>query len=134
MEICRAVRDLPRSPDPGLAELLLAGLPLVITDGLAAAAPTLRQAVSLFASDSISDGDRIRRGFAVLELALFLWDADGYRTLIDRQIQLVRSAGALDHLPVYLVVSALIVAWGGDFAGAEAPTGAWGSRRDHARC
>jgi hypothetical protein len=49
---------------------------------------------------------------------LFLWDVDGYRTLIDRQIQLFRNVGALDHLPVYLEVSALIVAWGGDFAGA----------------
>jgi hypothetical protein len=118
MEIARAVQNLPRSPHPGLAELLLSGLSLLTTDGLPAAAPTLRQAVSLFAGDSISDGDRIRRGFAVLESALFLWDADGYRTLLDRQIKLVRSAGALDHLPIYLVVAALIVAWGGDFAGA----------------
>jgi DNA-binding CsgD family transcriptional regulator len=118
MEVCRAVRDLPRSPHPGLAELLLAGLPLVAADGLAVAAPTLRQAVSLFAGDSISDGYRIRRGFAVLEAALFLWDVDGNRTLIDRQVQLFRNVGALDHLPVYLEVSALIVAWSGDFAGA----------------
>jgi DNA-binding CsgD family transcriptional regulator len=118
LEFSRAVRDLPRSPHPGLAELLLAGMPLVITDGLAAAAPTLRQAVSLFASDSITDGDRLRRGFTVLASTLFLWDVDDYRTLMDRQIRLVRSAGELDHLPVYLEVSALIVAWGGDFAGA----------------
>ena len=45
LEISRAARALPRSPQPGPVELLLDGLALLITDGLAAAAPTLRQAV-----------------------------------------------------------------------------------------
>jgi DNA-binding CsgD family transcriptional regulator len=39
---------------------------------------------------------------------------------MDRQIQLVRSAGALDHLPLHLEAAALIAAWSGDFAGAAA--------------
>ena len=119
-EISRAARDLPRSPHPGPAELLLAGISLMITDGLAAAAPTLRQAVSVFAGDSISDGDRLRRGFFALSPTCFLWDEDGYRTLMDRQIRLARSAGELDHLPLYLEAAALIAAWSGDFAGATA--------------
>jgi DNA-binding CsgD family transcriptional regulator len=119
-EICRAARDLPQSSHPGPAELLLAGISLMITDGLAAAAPTLRQAVSLFTGDSITDGDRLRRGFFALSPTCFLWDEDGYRRLMDRQIRLVRSAGALDHLPLYLEAIALLAAWSGDFAGAAA--------------
>ena len=119
-EVSRAARDLPRSPHPGPAELLLAGLSLLNTDGLAAAAATLRQAVNLFAGDSITDVDRLRRGYMALPSALFLWDADGYRTILARQIQLIRSAGALDHLPIYLESAALIAAWSGDFGAAAA--------------
>jgi DNA-binding CsgD family transcriptional regulator len=119
-EISRAARDLPRSPNPGPAELLLAGLSLLNTDGLAAAAPTLRQAVSLFAGDSITDGDRLQRGFFALAPALFLWDEDGYRAILAKQIQLVRNAGALDHLPLDLESASLLAGWSGDFAGAAA--------------
>jgi DNA-binding CsgD family transcriptional regulator len=119
-EVSRAARDLPRSPHPGPAELLLAGLSLLNTDGLAAAAAALRQAVNLFVGDSISDVDRLRRGYMALPSALFLWDADGYRTILARQIQLIRSAGALDHLPIYLESAALIAAWSGDFGAAAA--------------
>jgi hypothetical protein len=116
--VSRAARDLPRSPHPGPTELLLAGLSLLNTDGLAAAAPALRQAVSLFAGDGVSDVDRVRRGYMALPSALFLWDADGYQTILARQIQLIRGAGALDHLPTYLESAALIAAWSGDFGGA----------------
>jgi DNA-binding CsgD family transcriptional regulator len=119
-EISRAARDLPRPPHPGPAELLLAGISLLNTDGLAAAAPALRQAVSLFAGDSISDGDRVRRGYMALPSALFLWDEDGYRTVLARQIPLIRSAGMLDRLPIYLESAALIAAWSGDFGEAAA--------------
>jgi DNA-binding CsgD family transcriptional regulator len=76
--------------------------------------------VSLFIGDSITDSDRLRRGFFALSPICFLWDEDGYRTLMDRQIQLVRSTGALDHLPLDLEASALLAAWSGDFAGAAA--------------
>jgi DNA-binding CsgD family transcriptional regulator len=119
-EISRGARGLPRSPHPGPAELLLAGLSLLITDGLIAAAPTLRQAVSLFVGDSITDSDRLRRGFFALAPICFLWDEDGYRTLMDRQIQLIRNAGALDHLPLDLEAAAVLAVWSGDFAGAAA--------------
>jgi DNA-binding CsgD family transcriptional regulator len=119
-EISRAARYLPRSSEPGPAELLLAGLSLLNTDGLAAAATTLRQAVSLFTGDSITDSDQLRLGFFALPATCFLWDEDGYRALMDRQIRLVRSAGALDYLPHDLEAAALLAAWNGDFVGAGA--------------
>jgi DNA-binding CsgD family transcriptional regulator len=115
-EISRAARALSRSPDPGPAELLLNGLALVITDGVPAAAPTLKQAVSLFAGDSISAGDRLRWNYMALFPITLLWDADGYRAIVARQIQVARNAGALDRLPLDLESAALLAAWSGDLA------------------
>jgi hypothetical protein len=74
----------------------------------------------MFVGDSITDVDRLRRGYMALPSALFLWDADGYRTILARQIPLIRSAGALDHLPIYQESAALIAAWSGDFGAAAA--------------
>jgi len=118
--ICRAARALPRSSHPGPMELLLDGLALMITDGLAAAAPTLRQAVSLFAGDGVSAGDRLRRGWIALAAPLMLWDYEGYRAILARQVELIRSAGALDRLPIELVSAGLVAAWSGDFGLAAA--------------
>jgi DNA-binding CsgD family transcriptional regulator len=117
-EVSRAVRDLPRSPHPVPTELLLAGFSLLYTDGLAAAAATLRQAVSLFGGDSVSDNDRLRRGLMALPLALLLWDHEGCHAILARQIQFIRGLGALDHLPIYLETAATIAGLSGDFDGA----------------
>jgi DNA-binding CsgD family transcriptional regulator len=134
-EICRAARSLPRSPHPGPAELLLDGLALLTTDGLPAAAPTLRQAVSAFAGDGLSVGDGLRWGFLGGAAANLLWDYDGWRALNERQVQLARSAGALEHLPMYLESAGMIAARSGDFgvaasliAESEAVSEATGSR------
>jgi DNA-binding CsgD family transcriptional regulator len=119
-EISRAARALPRSPQPGPADLLLDGLALMITDGLPAAAPMLRQAVSLFASDNISAADRLRWSYMALMPANHLWDDDGYRAILSRHVQLGRDAGALDRLPIDLATAGVSAAWGGDFETADA--------------
>jgi DNA-binding CsgD family transcriptional regulator len=115
-EVSRAARALPRSPDPGPAELLLDGLALVITDGVPAAAPTLKQAVSLFGGDGMSAGDRLRWNYIALFPITLLWDEDGFRAIVARQIQVARNAGALDRLPLDLESAAMLAAWSGDFA------------------
>jgi DNA-binding CsgD family transcriptional regulator len=134
-EICRFARALPPSPHPGPAELLLDGLALLTPDGLGAAAPALRQALSLFASDVISARDRLRWGWLAQAAALMLWDDEGWRAILARQIQLARNAGALDRLPVDLESAGVNAAWSGDFreaaaliAEAEAVCEATGSR------
>jgi DNA-binding CsgD family transcriptional regulator len=117
-EICSAALALPRSPHPGPAELLLHGLVLLTTNGLAAAAPALRQAVSLFAGDNVSAGDRLRWSYMALFPATFLWDEDGYRAMLAQNVQLVRDAGSLDRLPIDLATVGVMAAWSGDFGAA----------------
>jgi len=118
LEISRAARALPPSDPPGPMELLLNGLALLITDGRAAAAPTLRRAISIFASADISVGDGLRWGWMAQAATNALWDDDGWRAIIARQVQIVRKAGALDRLPIYLAAMGTTTAWSGDFAAA----------------
>jgi ATP/maltotriose-dependent transcriptional regulator MalT len=47
------------------------------------------------------------------------WDSDGSTEIYERQAEIVRAAGALAELPVYLSSLALDHAWNGDFAGAR---------------
>ena len=47
-----------------------------------------------------------------------VWDNDGAHAISVRQVQLIRDAGALAELPLYLSALGLASAWMGDFAGA----------------
>jgi ATP/maltotriose-dependent transcriptional regulator MalT len=47
------------------------------------------------------------------------WDSDGSSEIYERQAEIVRAAGALAELPVYLSSLALDNAWNGDLAGAR---------------
>jgi DNA-binding CsgD family transcriptional regulator len=119
VEICRAALALPRSAHPGTAETLLDGLALMTTDGLPAAAPALRQAISALASDIVSAGNG-RWGWMATAAALLLWDDDSFRSMHAQQIQLARRSGALEQLPLYLESVGVITAWSGDFGRAAA--------------
>jgi len=118
-EVCRAARALPPATRPVRpVDLLLDGLVLLITDGRAAAAPTLREAASAFAGEEMSIDERLRWGWLATAASYAMWDNDGSRAISERQIQLARDAGALEGLPLYLVALGVAVAWSGDFAAA----------------
>ena len=118
-ELCRAAQALPPPEQPsGPLDLLLEGLALLGTDGPAAAAPALRQAVRAFASEDIPIKHRLQFGPMAQGAAIALWDEDGQRAILVRQVQLARTVGALDQLPIDLVALAIDDAWRGDFAGA----------------
>ena len=139
LEVSRAARNLPPpvgSPRP--VDLVLDGLALVVTDGLAAAAPTLRQVVTAFsgapasgaqasgaqASGAPASGarasveDELRWGWLAQAAASALWDDDAWRAMLARQLRLARDVGALERLPILLGAHGTAVAWSGDFAAA----------------
>ena len=120
LEVCRAAQALPPPEQAsGPLDLLLEGFALLATEGPAAAAPALRQAVTAFASADISMSDRLQFGPMAQGAAIALWNEEGQRAILIRQVQLARTVGALDQLPVDLVALAIDEAWRGDFAGAS---------------
>jgi DNA-binding CsgD family transcriptional regulator len=116
LEVSRAARSLsPPADPPRPIDLILDGLARLVTDGPAAAASALRQAVTVFATGAVSREEGLWAGWLA---ATVLWDADAARAIIARQIQLGRVVGALEELPVMLVALAYDDAWRGDFEAA----------------
>ena len=119
LEVSRAARALPAPAGPPRpADLILDGLALVVTDGPAAAAPTLRRVVSVFCDGQASVTDELRWGWLAQAAASALWDDDAWRTMLARQIQVARDLGALERLPILLGALGTAVTWSGDFAAA----------------
>jgi DNA-binding CsgD family transcriptional regulator len=120
-EVSQAALALPRpARPPGLADLVLGGLALLVTEGPAVAAPSLRQAASAFAGEGISAEERMRWGWLGQAAASALWDDVRRRAIVVRQVQLARDAGALGQLPIDLGALGTDAAWRGDFATATA--------------
>jgi DNA-binding CsgD family transcriptional regulator len=121
LEVCRAARALPAPADPPHpADLVLAGLAMLVTDGPTAAAPTLRRVISAFRDTGMTMAEELRWGWFAQAAASALWDDDTWRAMLVRQVQLARDVGALDQLPVTLGALGTAVAWTGDFARAAA--------------
>jgi ATP/maltotriose-dependent transcriptional regulator MalT len=120
LEVCRAVRALPPPAEPQTVDLVLDALALIVTDGPAAAAPALRQAVSALAAADITAEEALRWGWLAQAAATALWDNDAWHALLVRQVRLAREAGALGQLPVMLDALGTAVAASGDFAAASA--------------
>jgi DNA-binding NarL/FixJ family response regulator len=119
LAISRAVRNLPApggSPRP--LDLLLDGLALLITEGRAAAIPTLQRASKELTRIPVEDV--LRWGWAAAGASNAVWDIEGSRVISARQVQLLRDAGVLAQLPIHLSALAITTAWIGDFAGATA--------------
>ena len=118
LEVSRAARLLPApTHPPRLVDLVLDGFALLVTDGPAAAAATLRQAASAFASPDIPEEEILRWGFIATVADEALWDDEGWRVTV-RQVQLARDLGALDQLSFLLNRMAVETVWSGDFAAA----------------
>ena len=119
VDVCRAVRALPPiTADAHPLHLVLDGLALLTTDGRAAATPVLQHAAN--AVDRLSVEDVLRWGWLAPAASKATWDWDGFVALDERQVQIIRDAGALAELPVHLHSSVQDKAWRGDFPGAEA--------------
>jgi DNA-binding CsgD family transcriptional regulator len=117
VEICRAAQALPPpmgTPRP--LDLLLDGVALLITDGHAAATPTLQRAATALANIPLEDV--LRWGWMATAASALVWDFEAMHAISARQVQLARDAGALAQLPTYLAQLGITTTWMGDFAGA----------------
>jgi DNA-binding CsgD family transcriptional regulator len=116
VEICRAVRALPPPDSPRPRDLMLDGFALLITEGHAAATPTLQRAVLAVADIPVEDV--LRWGWMTAGASAAVWDHEGWLASCTRQVQVVRDAGALAALPIHLTYLGMGIVWTGDFAGA----------------
>jgi DNA-binding CsgD family transcriptional regulator len=119
-EVSRAALSAPRPPGaPRSSDLLLEGLSVLVIQGRAAAAPLLRRATHAFAEGETTVAEGLRWGWQAAIGALMLWDADGWHAVTARQLQSIRDAGLLVHLPIYLNSLGISATWRGDFAAAS---------------
>ncbi|TYC14709.1 AAA family ATPase [Actinomadura syzygii] len=117
--ISRAMRDLPvPAGAPSTLDLVIRGYALLITDGRAAALPTLREALA--ALTDLPLRDVLKWGWAACGLTGLLWEDRIMPEVPARAVEEVRAAGALSELPIYLHAWGIPVVLTGDFATAEA--------------
>jgi DNA-binding CsgD family transcriptional regulator len=102
--VAAAARAAPpgRVP-PGTADVLLDGFAIRLTDGFAAAAPTLARALQLLLATDGPHGE-VGRWLSLSSerngniVALEMWDDEALHLLAARQVQVARDTGALVHL------------------------------------
>ena len=109
LEAAEAARAAPPGPEPPRAvDVLLDAFALRLTEGYAAAAPTLTRALELVLAlgrrpttkPAAGSGSPVRRASAMV--ALELWDAESWHVLAARQAQVARDTGALVQLRLAL--------------------------------
>jgi DNA-binding CsgD family transcriptional regulator len=103
LEIAQAACAAPASPQPPrAADLLLDGWARMLTQGYPAGTPTLRLALSVFRSQSLSTEEELRWLQLACRAAVDLWDDEAWEALSIRHATLARDAGMLSELPVAL--------------------------------
>jgi DNA-binding CsgD family transcriptional regulator len=103
---------------PRPSDVLLDGLARAVTEGRAPAAPKLSQATRSFLQGEAGLVEGLRWGWLATFAPLLLWDEESWHELLVQQLQTVRDAGLLVHLPIYLHSFGGNVAWRGEFAAA----------------
>lgn len=99
-DVAKGARSAPIGPEPLPAEqLLLLGLAIRLTDGCAAAAPTLRRALRAY-RDEERRLDRMCLAYNIA--AEELWDDEAWLELASNQAELARATGTLLLLPYAL--------------------------------
>jgi DNA-binding CsgD family transcriptional regulator len=102
----------PAAPRP--SDLLLQGLAVQFTDGYAAGAPILKQAVRAFGRETVLPPEEARWLWFASQIALYLWDEHAWMALSTRHLDLVRETGALTALPFVLTTRIGVLASFGD--------------------
>jgi DNA-binding CsgD family transcriptional regulator len=121
LETAEAARRA-RSPQgvPRASDVLLDGLAARFTDGYAASAPALKQALSAVREQGRSGGHDVRWPWLARRVAPDLFDDGAWHELATRNVQIARDAGALAVLPLALNYLAQMRIFGGDLDAAAA--------------
>ena len=125
-EAAEAARTAPPGPGPPRAvDVVLDALVLQLTEGHAAAAPTLTRALELFVALDADAGDSRRwlglaggRADGTL-IAMELWDFESGHALAARHVQIARDMGALVQLQLAIRIRGLFHVLAGELAAVE---------------
>jgi DNA-binding CsgD family transcriptional regulator/tetratricopeptide (TPR) repeat protein len=119
-EVAEAALAAPRSTQPPLAsDLLLDGLAMRFTGGIAASAPILRRALTAYPKAILSE-DELRWMWLAGHAAVDLWDDETWDSLATRHLELARETGALTVLPLVLSIRIAAHTLCGELAAAAA--------------
>jgi DNA-binding CsgD family transcriptional regulator len=120
VEVSEAALAGPPMPQaPGPSDLLLQGLAVRFTDGYAAGAPLLKEALSAFQREAVLSPRDAPWLWLAGWIALYMWDDASWTVLSTRQLELVRQTGALAALPLILSNRSSVYAFLGDLRTAE---------------
>jgi DNA-binding CsgD family transcriptional regulator len=109
LETAEAARAAPRgSKPPRPGDLLLDGLAILVTEGYAAGAPLLKQALGAFRETKVSPEEGIGWLPLACRLCGEVWDDQSWSVLSARLIELARNAGALRVLPIAIASGAVM--------------------------
>jgi DNA-binding CsgD family transcriptional regulator len=115
VEVSEAALAGPAPPQPpGPSDLLLQGLAVQFSDGYAAGAPILKEAVRAFSRETMLPPEEARWLWFASQIALYLWDEHAWMVLSTRHLDLVRENGALTALPFVLTTRTSVLASFGD--------------------
>jgi len=116
VDVSRAARAAPPPADaPRPCDLLLDGLATMVTQGRAAAEPTLRRAVNAFLGDQVSGEEWLRWGILAQMATMAVWDFDSWTRMGTRHVELARASGALAPLSIALNGRGQVATLCGDF-------------------
>jgi DNA-binding CsgD family transcriptional regulator len=97
-----ALAGPPGTAPPKTVDVLLDAFAIRLTDGYAAAAPTLARALELLLASDFSNEDvgrlSLSSGIYSNIVAFEMWDDEALHQLAARQVQVARDTGALAHL------------------------------------
>jgi DNA-binding CsgD family transcriptional regulator len=114
-----AARAAPPAPEPrDTSSFLVDGLAVFFTDGYAAGAPLLKQALEKARTDEGRSEHALRGTRIASRVALELFDEQTWTLLVERHVRVSREEGILATLPVMLNYLAAIRVYEGDLEGA----------------
>ena len=115
VEVAEAVGAGPPPPQvPRPPDLLLHGLAVRFTEGYPAGAPILKEALSAFRDNAVLPAEDAKWLWFACWAAADLWDDETWDLLSARQLDLVRSTGALSAIPFVLTARSAVHLVSGD--------------------